>query len=68
MTAMKVACAAQKEDRQLSIGFEANEVMCLAEILKEQQDLHSICTFGKPSMTHICLRTRDTLMKPSMIL
>ena len=46
--AMRVACAAHSAGKKLSVGFEANEIMCLAEILKQQQpDLRNILTKGK---------------------
>lgn len=49
--AAKIACVAKNAHRQLTFGWDAIEVICLAEILKEQQVLEGICTFGKPSMT-----------------
>ncbi len=51
--AMRIACAAKKEDKQLTIAFEASEVMCLAELLKQRQNLQSISVYGE---TSLCLR------------
>ncbi len=51
--AMRIACAAKKEDKKLTIAFEASEVMCLAELLKQKQNLRSISVYGE---TNLCLR------------
>ena len=49
--AMRIACAAHKADRGLSIGFEASEIMCLAESLKQEQNLRKITVFGEAMLT-----------------
>lgn len=49
---MRIACAAKKEDKKLTIAFEASEVMCLAELLKQKQNLRSISVYGE---TNLCL-------------
>ena len=52
--AMRIACATKKPDKPLNIGFSASEIMCLAELLQQKQDLLSVCVYGKDSMT--CLQ------------
>ncbi|KAL3161572.1 hypothetical protein ABBQ32_010436 [Trebouxia sp. C0010 RCD-2024] len=47
-TTMRIVVA-QKQDKHLSIFFEASEIMCLAELLKYQQDLRSISIYGEVS-------------------
>ncbi len=48
--AMRIACAAKKEGKKLTIAFEASEVMCLAELLKQKQNLRSISVNGETSL------------------
>lgn len=63
--AMRVACAAHSADKKLSIGFEANEIMCLAEILKQQQQgFREIFVDGKTSMTPDWRRCPDSQQDP----
>lgn len=50
--AMRLACAAHKGD-SLSIEFEASEIMCLAELLKQEQNLQKITVFGEAMSTSI---------------
>ena len=48
--AMRLACAAKTQDKKLTIAFEASEVMCLAELLKQKQNLRSISVYGETSL------------------
>lgn len=48
--ALRIACAAKKEDKKLTIAFEASEVMCLAELLKQKQNLRSISVYDETSL------------------
>ena len=45
--AMRIACATKREDKSLSVYFAASEMMCLAELLKQKQDVRSIGMYGK---------------------
>ena len=49
--AMRIACATKKRDKALSIDFEASKIVCLAELLKQKQDLHSVSVYGNNSAT-----------------
>ena len=50
--AMRIACATKKTDKALSVLLlEASEILCLAELLKQKQDLLSVCVYGKASVT-----------------
>lgn len=49
--AMKIAIATKKQDRKLSLFFEASEIMCLAELLKQKQNLRSISIYGEALST-----------------
>lgn len=46
IAAMKIACAAKKEDKHLTTHFKAREILCLAEILHDKQDILSITVSG----------------------
>ena len=56
--AMRIACATKKPDKPLNIGCSASEIMCLAELLKQKQDLLSVCVYGKDSVT--CLQVQKS--------
>ena len=45
--AMRIAIAAKKEEKALSLFFEASQIMCLAELLKQEQNLRSVSIYGK---------------------
>ena len=49
--AMRIACATKKKDKALSVNLEASEIMCLAELLKQKQDLLSVHVYGKDPVT-----------------
>lgn len=52
MMAMRIAIADKQEERRLSVFFEASEIMCLAELLQQQQqNLRSISIYGKAKST-----------------
>ena len=49
--AMRIACASKRKDKALSVNLEASEIMCLAELLKQKQDLLSVRVYGKDPVT-----------------
>ena len=57
--AMRIACATKRKDKSLSVYFAANEIMCLAELLKQKQDVQSIGMYGKASVTCLQLQKFD---------
>ena len=57
--AMRIACATKRKDKPLKVDFAASEMMCLAELLKQKQDVQSICVHGKASVTCLQLQKPD---------